>query len=293
MVSVQGRVSVERFLGHVWKLQEWIFKYTLRINRQRDSRHMDGDGRKKTTQTGGIHYRHELKFLCTQLQMELLEDQLGCLMEKDRHVGGSGFYTVRSLYFDDYGNGAMKQKEDGLDERKKYRVRSYLRGGDEAFHLEIKHRVGDRIWKESCMLTREEVSLVLNGVFLEYGKNGTGSPVQESVRNRFETARETLLLKPAVIVEYDRIPYVYPEGNVRITLDRNICGSPETRKFMEKELTAVPVLERGRHLLEVKYDEYLPDVLRMALQVVSLDRVSFSKYYLCRMAGEPLKMRVE
>ena len=56
---------------------------------------------------------------------------------------------------------------------------------------------------------------------------------------------------------------------------------------------AVPVLERGRHLLEVKYDEYLPDVLRMALQVVSLDRVSFSKYYLCRMAGEPLKMLVE
>ncbi len=260
---------------------------------EENSGYMDGQGRKKTAQGKGAHYRHELKFLCTQLQMELLEDQLGCLMEKDRHAGGSGFYTVRSLYFDDYGNDAMKQKEDGLDERKKYRIRSYLQGEDESFHLEIKHRAGDRIRKESCVLTREEVRTVLDGGFLEYGKYGKDASAQESVRNRFEAARETLLLGPAVIVEYDRIPYVYPEGNVRITMDRNICGSPETHKFMEKDLTAVPVLERGRHLLEVKYDEYLPDVLRMALQVVSLDRVSFSKYYLCRLAGEPMKTGTE
>ena len=191
-------------------------------------------------------------------------------MEKDRHAGGSGFYTVRSLYFDDYGNDAMKQKEDGLDERKKYRIRSYLQGEDESFHLEIKHRAGDRIRKESCVLTREEVRTVLDGGFLEYGKYGKDASAQESVRNRFEAARETLLLGPAVIVEYDRIPYVYPEGNVRITMDRNISGS-----------------------LESQFDEYLPDVLRMALQVVSLDRVSFSKYYLCRLAGEPMKTGTE
>jgi VTC domain. len=241
------------------------------------------DGRKE------VRYRHELKFLCTQLQIELLEGQLECLMEKDRHSGSAGFYTVRSLYFDDYDNRAVKQKQDGLDCRKKYRIRSYLQGMDEVFHLEIKHRVKDRIRKESCTLEPEEVRKILAAEPVAYGTDDTA---ESSVRNRFAAARERMLLQPAVIVEYDRIPYVYPEGNVRITIDRNICGSPETGKFLERDIMEVPVLERGYHLLEIKYDEYLPDVIRQSIQVVSLDRISFSKYYLCRLAENPLKMGI-
>ena len=95
---------------------------------------------------------------------------------------------------------------------------------------------------------------------------------------------------PAVIVEYDRVPYVYPDGNVRITIDRNICASPDTGEFLRQDIVTVPVLERGYHLLEVKYDEYLPDFIRQALQIVSLDKTSFSKYYLCRLAGKPFGM---
>ena len=234
-------------------------------------------------------YRHELKFLCTQMQIELLEDQLGCLMEKDRHSGSAGFYTVRSLYFDDYDTSAVKQKQDGLDCRKKYRIRSYRQGMDGVFHLEIKHRVRDRIRKESCILSPEEVRRILAEEPVAYGTDSTPG---SSVRNRFEAARERMLLQPAVIVEYDRVPYVYPEGNVRITIDRNICGCPETNRFMETDIMAIPILERGCHLLEVKYDEYLPDVIRQMMQVVSLERISFSKYYLCRLAGNPLKMGI-
>lgn len=250
---------------------------------------MEEQNRNGAAEDGSMRYRHELKFLCTQLQMELIEGQLSGLMEKDGHAGSSGFYTVRSLYFDDYDNDAIKQKEDGVDERKKYRIRSYLQGMDEMFHLEIKHRVRDRIRKESCVLTPGEVQLILDGGMMEYAEGGTQ---EDRVRNRFEAECETGLLQPAVIVEYDRIPYIYPEGNVRITMDKNICGSPETCKFMEKDVTAIPILDKGYHLLEIKYDEYLPDVIRQALQTVSLERISFSKYYLCRLAGEPLKMRM-
>lgn len=230
-------------------------------------------------------YRYELKFLCTRLQMEMLRPQLDFLMEKDSHSNAEGFYPVRSLYFDDYDNSAMRQKEDGLDERKKYRIRSYLSGMDERFHLEIKFRNRDKIRKESCELTPEEVHKILRGEAVD-GAYGPG----RAVLSQFELARERRLLGPAVIVEYDRVPYVYPAGNVRITMDRNICASPDTGEFMKKDIVTVPVLERGFHLLEVKYDEYLPDFLRQALQVVSLDKISFSKYYLCRMAGKPLRM---
>ena len=229
----------------------------------------------------GFRYRFELKFLCTQIQLKLLESQIGCLMEKDRHSGEKGFYTVRSLYFDDYMNNAIKQKEDGIDYRKKYRIRSYLEGADEQFSLEIKYRVKDKIRKETCTITREETALILEGRPLD----NVYAEQERKVLRQFEVARDSLYLQPAVIVEYDRIPYIYPEGNVRITLDKNICASNDNKKFMERSLSAVPILEEGYHLLEIKYDEYLPDVIRQAVQVISLQKVSFSKYYLCRMAG--------
>jgi len=240
---------------------------------------------KSGDRTEKLKYRYELKFLCTQFQIEMLSAQLDGIMEKDMHSGEAGFYTVRSLYFDDYEDSAMRQKEDGLDERKKFRLRSYLSGRDESFHLEIKYRNRDKIRKESCDLTPQETEKVLRGEALENAYH-TG----RKVLAQFELAREQLLLMPAVIVEYDRVPYVYPDGNVRITIDRNICASPDTGEFLRQDIVTVPVLERGYHLLEVKYDEYLPDFIRQALQIVSLDKTSFSKYYLCRLAGKPFGM---
>lgn len=232
-----------------------------------------------------FRYRHELKFLCSQLQVELLMSQLDCLMDKDTHSGEKGFYAVRSLYFDDYHNSAIKQKEDGIDNRKKYRIRSYLSGMDDKFHLEIKYRLRDKVRKEACDLSKEETGLILEGIPLE---NAYSS--DRTVLKQFELARDRMFLQPAVIVEYDRVPYVYPEGNVRITIDRNICASPDTGAFMKQDIVTVPILERGFHLLEIKYDEYLPDVLRQAIQIVSPEKTSFSKFYLCRLVGKPLRM---
>lgn len=241
-----------------------------------------------------MKYRHELKFLCTQSQLDLLEGQLCCLMEKDEHSRAKGFYTVRSLYFDDYINSGTKQKEDGLDERSKYRIRSYEQGMDQNFRLEIKHRVRDRISKEfcilpaalvKCLLREEDIASVYEKMINNCYKDNNG------VWNRFLLAWETQFLRPAVIVEYDRIPYIYPEGNVRITFDRNICSGPQVERFMEKDAMVLPILERGYHLLEIKYDEFLPDIIRHVLQIVSPEKTSFSKYYFCRMVAHPLRMR--
>lgn len=150
----------------------------------------------------------------------------------------------------------MRQKEDGLDVRKQYRIRSYKSGQDEMFRLEIKHRVKDRIRKESCRLSRDEVQRILRNepVLEQY------SP-ERPVLNRFESERYMRMLSPVIIVEYDRIPYVYSDGNVRVTMDRNICGSVQTEMFMETKMASIPILETGYHLLEIKYDEYLPDVI--------------------------------
>ena len=92
----------------------------------------------------------------------------------------------------------------------------------------------------------------------------------------------TRRLRPVVIVEYDRIPYVYKNGNVRITLDTNICSSSAVERFLDKEIPRRPIMPVGQQLLEVKYDEYLPDFIYRNLQLHSLRQSAFSKYYLCR-----------
>ena len=89
-------------------------------------------------------------------------------------------------------------------------------------------------------------------------------------------------LRPVVIVEYDRMPYVYPNSNVRITLDCNITSSKAVHRFLEDQIPRRPIMPAGQQLLEVKYDEYLPDFIYRNLQLQNLRQTAFSTYYLCR-----------
>jgi hypothetical protein len=89
-------------------------------------------------------------------------------------------------------------------------------------------------------------------------------------------------MHPVVIVEYDRIPYIYRNGNVRITLDTNISSSQKLTGFLDEIIPKRPVMPTGMHLLEVKYDEYLPDFIYQALQLENLRQTAYSKYCLCR-----------
>ena len=93
---------------------------------------------------------------------------------------------------------------------------------------------------------------------------------------------KTALLKPKIIVEYDRVPYVYKLGNVRITLDKNISSSDRIENFLDKEIYKRPIMPAGQHVLEVKFDEFLPDYIYRVLQLDSLRQTAFSKFYLCR-----------
>lgn len=92
-------------------------------------------------------------------------------------------------------------------------------------------------------------------------------------------------MHPAVIVEYDRTPFVYRYGNVRVTFDRNISSSQDFEHFFCPHIHRRPIMPAGMHLMEVKFDEFLPDVIYRALQLEQLRQTTFSKYYLCRIYG--------
>ena len=105
--------------------------------------------------------------------------------------------------------------------------------------------------------------------------------------NRLQMQMRCIRMEPKAIIAYERTAFVYPSGNVRITFDRNIMASRCLGEFLDPRVSCmIPVLPTGLHVLEVKYDEFLPDVIAQLLETGHLRQTAFSKYYLGRLALE-------
>lgn len=224
-------------------------------------------------------YRHEYKFLIDERDKTKLYYRLKNLIPLDANVGGDGCYWIRSVYFDDYRDSCFYQNEDGINERAKYRIRIY-NASDKRITLERKSKKNGMTCKESARLTREQCDMLLCGIPLPMG-----TPEAEhypEVLKQFLVLMMTKGMRAKTIVEYERIPFVYSAGNVRITFDRNISASTDIGHFFEKENQRYPVLSKGQQLMEVKFDEYLPAFIKDNLEIGRLQQTSFSKYYLGR-----------
>ena len=220
-------------------------------------------------------FRHELKYQITDAQVAMLQNRIRHLSPMDSHVGQAGTYRIRSLYFDDYEDRCLRENEDGTDPREKFRIRIY-NASSQRITLECKRKERGKTHKSACPLTVEQTKLLMAGKILP--DIGSQPPVLRKLTLQMMTRR----MRPVVIVEYDRIPYVYKNGNVRITLDTNITSSSAVERFLEPDILPRPVLPAGQQLLEVKYDEYLPDFIYRSLQLHSLRQTAFSKYAICR-----------
>lgn len=223
-------------------------------------------------------YRHELKYICSEAEINIIENQIKLIMQKDKNVGDSNNYIVRSLYFDDYMNSCYYDNEDGNNPRYKYRIRLY-NGNDSIIYLEKKIKKNEMTRKESCRITKEVVSQILNNDL--FSSNG----IQEPLLNQFLVEMRTRLLKPVVICEYTRYPYVFKLGNVRITFDCDIRASREISEFLNNKTNLrgkASITTRGYQLMEVKYDDFLPDTILHLISNNHLQQTNFSKYYLCR-----------
>ena len=119
-------------------------------------------------------------------------------------------------------------------------------------------------------------------IFIKAGRPLPDDASYPPVLQKLNLLMRVRLFRPKVIVEYDRTPFVEKLGNTRITLDRNIRSSDAVSLFLEKKIPARPIMPAGKQILEVKYDEYLPDYLYRNLMLSHLRQTAFSKYYLCR-----------
>lgn len=225
--------------------------------------------------TADQKYRHELKYVVSAAQIPLLKSRITGLMQPDPHAGKDGIYTIRSLYFDDYCNRCYYENENGTDPREKYRIRIYNHS-DQKISLECKRKERGKTLKTACPLTRQQTELLMQG------QPPALTEELPPLLRRFAVEMQTRRLRPVVIVEYERIPYVYKNGNVRVTFDTTIASSSRVEDFFAETLPKRPVMPAGQQLLEVKFDEYLPDFIYRNLNLNRLQQTAFSKYYLCR-----------
>lgn len=219
-----------------------------------------------------MEYRHELKFLVPDVTLEKIKYRINSFMEIDEHQD-SEFYTIRSLYFDDLFDTCLNENLAGTDNRFKYRIR-YYRGNTDYINLEKKYKLRGMTKKESEKVDISTVNSFLQGTV----DSGNGKLTTELYASFLKTG-----MAPKCIVEYDRCAFVEPVGNVRITFDMNLRGCTDVDRFLDtSEEFAIPVMESGWHILEVKYDEFLPRHILQLVDINNLHRQSFSKYAIIR-----------
>ena len=220
------------------------------------------------------NWRHELKHRINLREDLVLSQRLEKLFERDGHCGDDGTYRVTSLYFDTPYDDALREKINGVNRRKKFRLRYY--GQDVSYiRLEKKSRIDGLCEKRSTMLTESQAARVLSGDtgFLA----GSGDPLLEE----FYSEIKGRILCPKTIVTYEREAFVYAPGNVRITLDRNIRTGLGSVDFLNPDVFTMPALESVT-VLELKYDRFLPDIARHAVSVPGRTAEACSKYAVCR-----------
>ena len=225
-------------------------------------------------------YRHEWKYLIDTAQKELICQRLSHFLKLDKHAADGG-YMIRSLYFDDYFNTAYAEKDAGVLERKKYRIRIY-NCSDNSIKLERKKKLGSYIYKEAAPLTRDEVYKILDGDYDFLLQS------QYSLCREFYFECISNVMRPRTVVDYEREPWILDEGTVRVTFDMDVRAAVGSYDIFDATLPTLPVLEDGKCVMEVKYTEFLPKIIREILPDRASEFTALSKYVLCYQKTEYL-----
>jgi hypothetical protein len=222
-----------------------------------------------------VKYRYEQKYLLNALSSARLKSVFGAVLERDNSAGSAMPYTVRSLYFDDARNTDYFAKFAGLSERKKYRLR-YYNGNDSFIRFEKKRKSGLRAYKRQAEVSRRQAEAMVRKEFGLFADAGSSL-----LREAFLYDRQHAL-SPAVICQYRREAFVYPVSNVRVTFDAELKTGLSSTDFFSQSMCLVPAAAAGQVILEVKYDEFLPEFIQNMLVGPDVAWLSVSKYEQCR-----------
>lgn len=223
-----------------------------------------------------MDFRHEWKHEINYSDMVVLRQRLKAVMKPDENAV-DGKYFIRSLYFDNISDKALREKIDGVNCREKFRIR-YYNGDTSLIHLEKKSKINGLGNKQSANLSAEEAQKIVDGD-LNWMADCDRPLVQE-----LYSKMKSQGLCPKTIVDYTREPFVFSAGNVRVTLDYDIRTGLYCTDFLNPDCITIPA-GNAPIILEVKWDEFLPSVIRDIVQLESRHTAAFSKYAVCRFYG--------
>lgn len=221
-----------------------------------------------------MQFRHEVKQEISNFDMLVLRQRLRTVMTPDSHAR-NGQYEIRSLYFDNFDDKALREKLDGVRIREKYRIRLYNHDTS-VIHLERKFKNGGLGYKTAASLTPEQAQRIADGDIQWMAESS------DEVLLGFYLKMRSECVSAKVIVDYIREPFIFGPGNVRVTLDYNICTALHCTDFLNPDCVTVPV-PGSPCILEVKWDNYLPDVIRDIVQLGDRRSSAYSKYAAGRM----------
>lgn len=220
-------------------------------------------------------YRHELKFIIKQNIAEILKQRLALIMNIDANsCNEDSTYLIRSLYFDDPNSTAYYQKVDGIEFRKKYRIRIY-NYQDDFIRLECKYKHNQMTSKDSVRISKELCDCLVNG---EWDVEFPDYPLL----NQFVLEMKNRRLRPDVIVDYRRLAYTYPISDVRVTFDEKIRSGYYNYDLFDQNTVLYPVIDDFKVVVEVKFNDIIPEHIACILSSVPMFRQAVSKFALCR-----------
>ena len=222
---------------------------------------------------GKVKGRHELKHVISYSDVLQIRSKLQFVASHDKNTTDGKSYRIKSLYFDNYMDKALREKIDGINEREKFRLRLY-NDNLSFIRLEKKSKKNSICFKETTIVTKEECKRLLDGDLEVLKENGSNLCLELYTKMHYQQ------LRPKTIVDYKREAFIYPMGNVRVTLDYDIRTSFDIYDFLREDQIQVPATPA--YVLEVKYDNFLPEIIRGMVSLSSRRSSAFSKYAVAR-----------
>ncbi len=221
-------------------------------------------------------YRHEIKFVISPEAATILKQRLDLLMTIDKNYATDDYrYYIRSLYFDTVDSDSYFEKIDGVLFRKKYRLRYYNQ--DPSFIiLECKHKHDNMSLKEKIRIDHSTAVALANNESIDVNYE------QGNLLHRFLLERIHAALIPSTIVDYYRLAYVYEPLNVRITFDDAMTSGNFSTDFFAKDYAGVPILKTNEVIMEMKFDEVIPEYIFKTVASIPSVRQAISKFVICR-----------
>ena len=214
-----------------------------------------------------IFKRHEIKYMITVEQLELIKKEFEEHMIADEH----GESTICSLYFDTPSFQLIRRSIEHPVYKEKLRLRSYgVAHGDSKVFVELKKKYKKVVYKRRVTLTEKDA--------MRYLLNGEIDS-RTQITDEIDYFKEFYPgIAPAMLLMYKREAYYAKEDkDFRVTFDRDVLWR-DYDLSLDKGIYGRQILEPNQILMEVKTKDAIPLWMTKILTDNHIYKKSFSKY---------------